>query len=261
MQKLPKTNRVNGWTLARKRDAFQALQLAKRRRRRQVPLVEEPFTLLDGLVAYWKLDEAEGEVRLDSSGNELHLTDNNAVGQSVGVIGSAADCAYNGADRWLDHEDHPLLRFDTDFTMSMWVFRMESFFGGDFILNKTGALYLYAHIDAEFRLVLDLIDDSPALLTSIVSDAIIEENEWFHVVLYRSGSTFGLIVNGGPPKTANIGGAVLSPNGVFRIGAMEAGYPFTGLIDEVGKWNRVLTSAEIAELYNSRAGLAFQEFS
>ncbi len=216
--------------------------------------------LLDGLVAYWKLDEAEGEVRADSSGNELHLTDNNSVGQAPGRIGYAADCSYNG-DRWLDHEDHPLLRFDTDFTMSMWVFRMESFFGGDFILNKTGALYLYAHTDAEFRLVLDLIDDSPALITTIVSDVIIEENEWFHIVLYRSGSTFGIIVNGGPATTADIGGAVLGPNGVFRIGAMEAGYPFTGLIDEVGKWSRVLTPTEIAALYNSGAGLALEEFS
>lgn len=263
MQKLPKKNPGRPWSLAHKRNAFTVLQLAKRRRARQVPAVvipEGPVDLVDGLVAYWRLDEAPGEVRFDFSGNDLHLTDNNGVGQTAGRLGNAAEFAWVETDRWLDHEDHPLLRFDTDFTMSMWVFRTGSVYGGDTILNKTGALYFYSHAGADFRPWLDLIDDLGNPITNLLGNEIIEENQWFHIVLYRTGNTFGIVVNAGEPSVVDIGEATLGPNGVFRIGAFEAGYPFTGSIDEVGKWNRTLNSAEIATLYNGGAGLSLEEF-
>jgi carboxypeptidase T len=49
-----------------------------------------------GLQAYWKLDEVSG-YRLDSSGQNNFLTDNNTVGSTLGQMGLAADFE---SDRW-----------------------------------------------------------------------------------------------------------------------------------------------------------------
>jgi hypothetical protein len=44
---------------------------------------------------------------------------------------------------------------------------------------------------------------------------------------------------------------------VFNVGARDSIYTFTGSIDEVGFWNRALTSAERASIYNSGTGKAY----
>lgn len=52
--------------------------------------------LLNGLVAYWKMDEASG-TRSDSIGNYT-LTDNNTVGSATGLIGNCASMVYTAGE-------------------------------------------------------------------------------------------------------------------------------------------------------------------
>lgn len=80
------------------------------------------MTLLDGLVSYWKLEEANG-ARVDSvvaSGNDL--TDNNTVTQAVGVLGNAAQFTAANSES-LSHADNASLGTgDIDFTVASWVY-------------------------------------------------------------------------------------------------------------------------------------------
>ena len=262
MRKLPRKHRGRQWSLNRKRFAAEVLWLAKRRRARAaLHAVPATLGLLDGLVAYWKLNEPPEFVREDSSGNGLHLNDNNGVGQFPGRIDDAAEFAYVEYDRWLDHEDDPALRFDSDFTVALWVYRTGAGFNANVILNKTDAFYLYSHGDVEFRPMLDLLDDGGNYLGGVIGNAIIEENQWHHVVVYRAGTEIGVVVDAGEAaKLEGITGAI-NVGGTFRIGAHEGGYPFTGLIDDAVKWNRCLTPQEISQIYNGGLGLEFENFT
>ena len=260
MQKLPKKISGRPWNLARKRQAFEVIQLAKRRRKRATtPPPPEPIvlTLLDGLVAYWKLEEGSDEMRLDSSGNSLDLTDNNTVDQAASMIGNGANFAYADHDRWLDHPDDPFLRFDADFTMSLWVYQFEPVFSSDTMINSTGGVYLVTFGHA---LELVMYDADGNLIVDIPGNADVTPEQWHHLVFFRSGNTVGLIIDNGEPAIQTEISAFPRVGEMFRIGAHESGYPFTGTIDEVGKWNRVLSATEISTLYNGGAGLPLEDF-
>lgn len=257
MQKLPKIKNPRSWSIDQKRRAWIALELSKRRRRRQQSVPSE-ITLLSGLLAYWKLDEASG-VRVDSSGHGLDLTDVNGVGQEPGIQGSAAKFTHEGTDRWLDHPDDPLLRFETDFTISAWVYRSGAMFDTNTILNTTSGFYFYTHDSVEQRPVLAAYDEIGTPIVYFAGSDIVETNSWYHLVCYREGDTFGIVTNGGEPVTA-IGVGSPRIGETFRIGAHEGGYPFYGLIDEVAKWNRALSIEEIALLYNESNGLPLESF-
>lgn len=81
----------------------------------------------------------------------------------------------------------------------------------------------------------------------------------FHHIIYRStGTVFSIWVNGVsqpldttiPPTIVHVGSVPLLIG--QRIGG---GFPFDGQLDEIAIWSRDLSDAEIAELYNSGAGL------
>ena len=68
------------------------------------------------------------------------------------------------------------------------------------------------------------------------------------------GSTIGIRVNGNE-NTGTIQGAVGARTGKVFVAAMTDGYPWQGLVDEMGKWNRALTPAEMDALYNGGSGM------
>jgi hypothetical protein len=76
---------------------------------------------------------------------------------------------------------------------------------------------------------------------------------WIHLVAYRRGTTIGVVVNGvetTAPFTGTIG-----PATTFWLGKASAGYEWQGTLDELEVWDRALSSAEIAALYNGGAGV------
>jgi surface protein len=76
-------------------------------------------------------------------------------------------------------------------------------------------------------------------------------NEWVHLVYTHTANEAKLYVNGVLKNTVNPGG-ILNTNSIDTyIGARPQGrHPFTGKIDDVGYWNRALSQAEVAQLYN-----------
>jgi len=87
---------------------------------------------------------------------------------------------------------------------------------------------------------------------------------WYVVVTYFTAATgIGSIsVNDGVVDTAAKTGNPGVDNTRFTLGARAAPNEFwNGRIDQVGKWDRVLTAAEITYLYNGGAGRSYAEIT
>jgi hypothetical protein len=88
------------------------------------------------------------------------------------------------------------------------------------------------------------------------------ENQWQNIVFTYDGSKNASGVNGyidGVLRTKNVitnnlTGLVSTTVNAQISGRAGTSQPFKGIIDEIGIWNKVLTSTEVTELYNSGAG-------
>jgi len=80
-------------------------------------------------------------------------------------------------------------------------------------------------------------------------------NTWYLLVATADNTNIKISVNAGTQDSVAQGGTI--PHGAedFRIGSID----FDGnyYADQVGLWNRALTPAEITQLYNAGAGLAY----
>jgi len=84
---------------------------------------------------------------------------------------------------------------------------------------------------------------------------------WHHVAVVWTGSAYNVYYDGVDAGTGNTFGSPVE----IDFGAVIAGRRGTafydGLIDEIGFWNRALTSAEVATLYQEGAAKSFNSFS
>jgi hypothetical protein len=238
---------------------------------------DAPVVDLDlGLVAYWKLD-GDGT---DATGINMALTGlagtvNNPPMYATGKIGEAL---YPGLGTDFNCENctalqspdstNAALQFKSgtsdDFTVSMWAQRITS-------ANVDGTWWRYALLDnAQVTIAAEGTGayPTPAYPTmflyangtqlALVQDktfdfrAAANTGVWVHVIAFRQGTTIGLRVNGNQ-TTATISGSV-GTSGRFSVAEEASGYPWQGYVDEVGKWNRALSPAEMDALYNGGAG-------
>lgn len=223
------------------------------------PVGETP-TLLDGLVAYWKLDGNGG----DSSGNG-HAMVPTGMTWSSGKLNTAASVFGGGDSSLLLNNDG--IDLAGDLTISCWV-NLDSGSYGDYrpILLQGFAAGAASDLNFQFMLensgVLMMVGQGNYGRRSSFAPPA---NTWTHVVVTKKGGspytiefwmdgvkdTGGSDSSYGPPVAPN-------PTGKpARIGCREDNYSvFLGLLDEMGLWNRILTDDEIADLYNGGAGLS-----
>jgi len=113
---------------------------------------------------------------------------------------------------------------------------------GDHEIYTTNTVNLNTWYNAVF--IIDRNDKLKIYLNGVLQDVSISQGGWYtgtnNLISYLS-------VNYDNPFPFRIG----SYNDYYGGGAMSL---FSGLLDEFGIWNRVLTDAEIIELYNAGAG-------
>ncbi|MEV6510932.1 sialidase family protein [Streptomyces sp. NPDC051642] len=92
--------------------------------------------------------------------------------------------------------------------------------------------------------------------TSVVTTGAYNDGQWHRAVLRRGGGQLTLSVDGTTVSTADIVGSVSrnSPFGVHIGQRMDSMQYFTGSIDEVHVWERLLTDDELAAQHPSPAG-------
>ncbi|MFC1795122.1 LamG-like jellyroll fold domain-containing protein [Planctomycetota bacterium] len=197
-------------------------------------LFEEIFPL--GLVEYWKLDETEGMFAVDSVSNNDAIVVGGAVwqpssGQVDGALqlNSVDGCAIAGAV--LNPADGP-------FSIFAWI---NGGAPGQVVVSQQGASDWLA-ADAEGNLMTELKGTGRSA-GPLYSETVITDGQWHRVGLVWDGSHRTLYVDGVEVADDIQPGLEGSQMGLY-IGtgkAMEPGTYFSGLIDDVRIYNRVVS--------------------
>lgn len=208
------------------------------------------------LEGYWKMDEASGATREDSSTNNRDAANNGTV---TGVTGKID----NGASAWsesnyLSVSDNAAFECDGAFSIAMWYKTGSSFTGNSSVLmSKVNAgattgwtLYLQANGSP-------LVFQTNAANNHIATTSF-STSTWYHLVVTRaSGGNITFYVNGTvDTAAAAYTAATANTQDMWFARRADSARPLesTAILDEVAFYTKVLTEAEIAALYNGGSG-------
>jgi len=222
----------------------------------------------NGIISYFKLNANAN----DSTG--LHNGTLVAAPSSVaGKINNAY--SFNGSTQYISLADSTLLSFvmflggDVPLTFSVWVYP-TSFAATNYIFTKrpAGGLEYSLRIATSGIPDFTLFSQGAGTSTIGVGGAAIPLNTWSHIVVTYDGNKLHtglkMYINGVDVGSSGMTGTYLGMSNTSTsayIGGLNgtAG-GFTGRIDELGIWRRKLSATQVASLYNSDAGLAYENF-
>ena len=202
-----------------------------------------------GPVGHWALDDGEGTVASDSTGNGNGGTLSDGLLWVAGKIGGALE--FDGASTFVEvpFSDSLDLLNKSDFTVAAWFKADEIPPENKEVLQQadgtgTGRTWLFVHNANDIRSFLGG--------TTTSSGIGVEAETWVHAaaVVTEAGDadTIQLYVNGqaaGAPVT----GGMEDCDGAYIIGRHKNPTNYwDGLIDDVRLYNRALSEAELAEL-------------
>lgn len=200
------------------------------------------LSLTDGLVAFWKLDDAN-----DSSGNSYNLSATN-VTHSAGKIG---DAAYFDGTAYLTTSSLPAFS-GTDMTIAGW-FRDAATDTEDFLIGcgSGDSAFYVVRVNGDIKAA---VSDGNNELYANGSGA--NDDEWHFFAVTRTATTKKIWLDTTTNSASGTYGSINSPS-PFSIGSNfnNTYLLMNGYIDAVGLWDRALSDAEIDDLYNAGNGI------
>lgn len=225
--------------------------------------------LADDLAAYWKLDEAEGTTRADSSGWANDLNEFGPWSEDpptvVTVPGKFGNAVIGNLDTGFCLVNTTIGSFiGGDFTIAGWVkFSTEGYDGQIIFCIGAGMMASFRTFDYALNFYL-ATDDEVGYASITTADNVVTAGEWGHLVCVKTDTAIKIYYNGVLVATGELfGAAVESAAGYFNasdfiLNMSPWGYPSVGGTDEVGVWLRALSEEQIGQLYNNGDGLAFE---
>ena len=219
----------------------------------------DPWTesLNVGLVAYYNLNDTN-----DVSGNNNNLTNQGASFVSGCKIGNCADFELSE----IDYMNVTLSGVaDGNHTISAW-FKLESSATYQYIVSFADDVTDLSGIDYRQD-----IDDlrygayEPPPEDWVYSTLDFTDTNWHFAVMTMdsNGNVINAYLDNVDYGSTSGNTFDLSSSTIFLIGTTLYGgstaEPFDGLIDEVGVWSRILSSAEITQLWNEGNGITYAE--
>jgi hypothetical protein len=215
------------------------------------------------LVGYWNMNEGSGGVAHDSSGNgnngTLYGYSNGTIQSGTWVAGKYGNgLSFDGRNNYVGFWNSSNFNIGTNnFTISLWLRaqNLSSTVEGLIIKRDWSSVTnsgFQLQVQAGGNVWLYLCDGS-AMRISGSSAATVIDNIWHNVVLVgnrNSNATFYVdgMFSGSIDISSQRGS--ISNNVPLIIGADDNGNSFfNGVIDEACIYNRVLSAAEVAELY------------
>ena len=219
-----------------------------------VPYPPPALTLHDGLVAYWAMDSVYNpEPDLSGYGNDLYA---DASPKVAGFMGSAYD-AGGDTGGWapgMTSFGYPLDGAG-EYSFSLWVSGNMPTEGA---LISAGNLFVvngWNQGGSMQDITVHPYDDSTNSINLGLAWGYSPES-WSHLVITKSATLFCFYFNGSLVGWADVSAFPYSS----LMDQIAIGTGGSGLIDEVGLWTRELSAADVAWLYNSGSGLAFENF-
>ena len=204
-------------------------------------------SLLDGLIAWWKFDETSGTVAYDSSGNGHDANLTNGPTWVTGKIGGAL--SFDGSDDMVRTGVSGM--YNQDFTWSTWIktshtsgavvgVSADSWSGGG------SSLYIFGG-----KPKIDVCN-----IGNKLGSLSINTNQWVHYLLTvedsgGSSDPVKIFVNGQINVDSQMNWFGLNGQAFkLRIGHVPVhGDYYSGIIDDVRIYDRVLSNAEVQDLY------------
>lgn len=229
--------------------------------------------LLTGLAAWWTFNEASG-TRADSHVNGIDLTDNNTVSGTTGLLSNAASFDKANSE-YFNAADDSALDFTTEFTASLWL-KQVAYGGSDYetYLAKgtftSSSFVIYNRYSAS---TLKILLNYNAILSQFnLTSFTLSTSSFDHLVVVYDGSQstnatkLRVFLNnsektGSGSFTGTVPTSLLDRSGDLYVGYMPGltNSYFSGAMDEVGLWGRALSTDEISDLYNSGAGITYDD--
>jgi len=216
------------------------------------------MALTDNLLAYYKCDENAANTTVsDAHGSETGTASTNTsnIYAAGGKINSAFDL--DGSSERIDLTN--LLSGVSAMSYSCWV-NTDTTGSYRRVISKDDSAASYNTTlrktsSEKMQMLLSTTTNG-----SITGSTTLSIGTWYHILFTYDGTNMNLYINGSidataVPHTGNLKTASdIITLGTYRGGGGEY---WNGLIDEVGIWDRGLTSSEATELYNSGNGLAY----
>jgi PKD repeat protein len=221
-------------------------------------LIKVKDDLLNGLIVRALLD---GDA-IDSSGNDINGEIIGAVNPIQNRMGSASSAmSFNENEGFINfgNIEELEIEYDSKISISVWIKPNGNQLDWDTILNQ----YFEGpapSADGRFYLGINPINTKVrwnVFGNHLESSVAIETTEWTHVVVDYQDSTMSMYINGSLDGTFQLGpGQVLLGTGAaFMIGRQSMTQSittgFSGEIDDVYVFNRIIDENEITELYEA----------
>jgi len=206
------------------------------------------------------MEEASG-TRVDSepTGTPQDVADNATVTQTTGIIGNAAFFTAANSEFLSRADSADLSAGDIDFSATAWV-KLATVGQFQTIIGQYGGAgqrswQIRAGTTTNFEFVVSP-DATASTTRGATTFGIIPVNTWCFIFAAHDSvnNLIKISVNNGTVQTTAYSTGVIDSASDFRIGANLSGFYVDGAIDEVGLWKKVLSAAEITELYNAGAG-------
>jgi hypothetical protein len=194
----------------------------------------------------------------DSFGDDW--TDNNGISFGAGKIGQALvttredssdPCAPVPA-KYISHGDDTRFDLTANFTISLWVWNADTSVDA-WIVSKTSdpGADGFNLIQLGSSTFVVYVGNAGLHQRTAATFGSTPQAEWCHVVMQLSGTDLRIKVNNGAWDTTTAASCSNSAAGI-NVGASFAGdSALTGYIDGLSFWKRVLSDAEITQIYNT----------
>nr|WP_246484191.1 LamG-like jellyroll fold domain-containing protein [Marivibrio halodurans] len=219
----------------------------------------------DGLAGYWPLDEGNGAIAADRSGEGNHGTARGGVGWANGgtsppVVPGEASVALDGNGDHIDlGSDAALFPGGTSFTLESWV-RIDAgaVAGGHAQIFSIGTMTAEGRIDLRVVQGTGTVTFTTYGYSANANSAVsVADGQWHHVAaVYDATTQQARIYIDGEASGAPVDWSAHQPNitaGTAVMGRNTGGdNPFVGQYSEARIWNDARTAGEIADNYLDR---------
>lgn len=232
----------------------------------EVIVTSAPNTLRNGLLAFWSMDDTPGAQRVDASGHGHTLVNHGLVDRVTGKINYAASFPGNNGS-YLSLASAPVST--QSFSVSLW-FKTSTnqttyFWEQDNGTARKQGVGLTTAAGGTLRVYIDR-----GTFVTLLDYAGPFSSDWHHVVAVSNAASLRLYLDGVYVATNGNSVPIIAVTKTC-VGADVGGTSlYTGSLDLLGLWSRVLTdggvaiggtaAGEVAQLYNAGAGLDYGSF-
>lgn len=231
------------------------------------------MALTDNLVSYWKFDESSGNAA-DSTASAYTLSNNGTITYVAGKINNCGDLESGSSQYFSNGSGTTGLALTGDFTIGLWVNFESTPSSGNtmWVVDKKSesnedysyyAVYLI-NDGGTLKIRLRTTNGSASSFIDVGVNWTPSTATWYYLLITRtsSGGSVSFYVNGAQQGSSQTGynGALTGTNNLgFYVGRYKSadGRYYDGKVDEAGIWSRVVTGAEITQLYNGGSGLSY----